>query len=240
MPGRGSSVPPDSTLPDRLDSIRQALGADRLAVIRRLPSAGPGPPPFEVLATSSAEGPIDPPERALPLEFVIELVARARPHELRRDEASPRWASRMGAWDLSRLEGWALPSDRWPTVFFVAAWRGRRTPSPARIRVAMAGMEALARALAVPDWMPRSDPMSSSAPPASGDAGREGEVRSLDDVLAGIERELLVRALQAAEGNKSVAARRLRVSRQGLYRKLRRHGLLRRSGRGLDTAGPDD
>jgi hypothetical protein len=41
-----------------------------------------------------------------------------------------------------------------------------------------------------------------------------------------LERHLIRKAVEACAGRKSAAARRLGLSRQGLYRKIRRYGLL--------------
>ncbi|MFZ5817412.1 MAG: sigma 54-interacting transcriptional regulator [Bacillota bacterium] len=49
---------------------------------------------------------------------------------------------------------------------------------------------------------------------------------SLEEVVARAEREALVRALAAAGGNKTEAARRLQIAPRTLYYKLERHGLL--------------
>ncbi len=45
------------------------------------------------------------------------------------------------------------------------------------------------------------------------------------EVIAQVEREMIVRALAAASGNHAEAARRLGLSRQQLYRKLAEFGL---------------
>ena len=47
----------------------------------------------------------------------------------------------------------------------------------------------------------------------------------MDGALAVVEREMIVRALQASAGNRAEAARRLGLHRQQLYRKLQQHGL---------------
>lgn len=233
---------------DRLDSIRLSLGCDRLAVVRRLPGASTsGPLPLEVLGQVGAEGAILPPETELPLEFVHELLAQARAIEFTSEQAPPLWSTRLARWRLGWLAGWPLPSDRLPSVVFVAMRAIAREPGPVRREVARAGMEALARLLAPPQWLPLGRHARSGAsrppsdgPPMPGDANAPDDPEALVTILARVEREILVGALQAAEGNKSLAARKLRVSRQGLYRKLRRHGLLRRRARALDSEDPDD
>ena len=58
-------------------------------------------------------------------------------------------------------------------------------------------------------------------------------------LLATVERDHILRALQHARGNKKVAARLLGVSRRALYRRLERLGLegtiVRRSSDGSDS-----
>lgn len=239
-----ASVSP-SVLPSRLESIRLALGCDRLAVVRRMPSADRRPStPLTVLAQVGPEGAVTPPEKGLPLEFVVELATQARPLEYRLDRPVPGWSERLQRWEVGWIAGWPLPSDRFPTVFFVALAGVGREPGPVRREVARAGMEALARLLAPPTWLPLNAAPRELAGAASGTApspGPDSEVEpTYADLLAELEREILMGALIAAEGNKSLAARNLRISRQGLYRKLRRHGLLPRTGRALDTGSTDD
>jgi DNA-binding NtrC family response regulator len=48
----------------------------------------------------------------------------------------------------------------------------------------------------------------------------------LDDFMLGIERELLIRAMEQADGNKTLAARLLGITRPRLYRRLEQLGLL--------------
>jgi len=51
--------------------------------------------------------------------------------------------------------------------------------------------------------------------------------KDLDDSLAEYERDLLIAALKAAGNNRSEAARLLNISRSGLYKKLKKHGVFR-------------
>lgn len=66
-------------------------------------------------------------------------------------------------------------------------------------------------------------------PPAVPGAQAPGENpaddRSLDEQLGELERLLLVRALERSAGNQAEAARRLGISRNGLAKRLRRHGI---------------
>ena len=87
-------------------------------------------------------------------------------------------------------------------------------------------MDALARALAPPSWAPLAR-QQSRAVAASG-------LVSLREAVRCFECSLIERALKDAAGNKTEAARQLRLSRQGLYRKLRAHGLMTRPPRGPD------
>jgi DNA-binding NtrC family response regulator len=45
------------------------------------------------------------------------------------------------------------------------------------------------------------------------------------EAVAALERELIRRALEAAEGNRAEAARRLGINRRLLYSKLEEHGI---------------
>ena len=54
-----------------------------------------------------------------------------------------------------------------------------------------------------------------------------------------LERELILRALERARGNKSQAARLLGLTRRTLYSRLERHGL-RKPGEGDETAEDGD
>jgi len=84
------------------------------------------------------------------------------------------------------------------------------------------------------------EPVTSDAPPARPLAAAplaDGE----PPLLATVERDHILRALQHARGNKKVAARLLGVSRRALYRRLERLGLegtiVRRSSDGGDLIG---
>jgi transcriptional regulator of acetoin/glycerol metabolism len=78
-----------------------------------------------------------------------------------------------------------------------------------------------------------------SGEPPDGPPGVEGAADG-DSVLSGAERDALVRTLAAFKWNVSAAATCLHLSRRTMYRKMHRHGLLRRayteraSGRNLD------
>ncbi|TGE38983.1 PAS domain-containing protein [Desulfosporosinus fructosivorans] len=48
---------------------------------------------------------------------------------------------------------------------------------------------------------------------------------SLENILAGVEKEALIYALETAKGNKVQAAKNLGLSRAGLYKKLKKHDL---------------
>ena len=53
----------------------------------------------------------------------------------------------------------------------------------------------------------------------------DGDVPPLEQTLREMERRLILRALQVAEGNKSKAAELLKVSRKRIYRKLEEYGI---------------
>jgi len=60
--------------------------------------------------------------------------------------------------------------------------------------------------------------------------GTVGEGRSLDEILAGIERREILSALQRANGQRTMAAQFLRISRSRLYRRMEALGIDPRTG----------
>jgi len=62
---------------------------------------------------------------------------------------------------------------------------------------------------------------ASPEPRGDGDAGRSPLRKQVNDV----ERRRLIEALEQADGNKSVAARRLDIPRSTLFSKLKKYGL---------------
>lgn len=145
--------PPDrDLLASRLSSLCRAMGAWRLAVARRLALSDARSEPFAVLAAVEGDDPRDPPETALPLAGYRQLIDGGRGLRARVADSTP-----LGRWLRihvgSELRGWALPNDRLPCVYFLAAFRADRVPGEGRLRVAEQGMEALARALTPPQWL---------------------------------------------------------------------------------------
>ena len=205
----------------RLDSIRQALGAARIGVARRLSRAGEADRVYEVLAASGEGVMPDAPERSISLTVLEEVMRLGTPCAISADRGRPAWTRRLQRWGCWRIEAWPFPADRMPSVFFVAHFEGPEDPGDRRRFVARTGMDALARALAPPSWAPLAQ---QKAQRQSGRAS--GPVTSLRDAVQRFECSLIQRALADAAGNKSEAARQLRMSRQGLYRKLRAHGLV--------------
>lgn len=149
-----SPVPTPAPLPrldpgalrGRLDSVRQALGADVLFLLRRGLAAGA---PLEALGRSDerASDPIVP-----PLVLAGEVLAQGRPLRRCTTERSlvRPWLVRH---EFHAVEAWPLPNDRRPTLVAVAAWVLPADPGEGRRRIAMAGLEALGRALSPPPWM---------------------------------------------------------------------------------------
>ncbi len=144
--------PDPELLHTRLQCLRAALGAARLGLARRLALPGPSPQPFAVLAAVAESGPLWPVEDALPLAGFKLLIDEGRHVEL-----SANGPHALAAWlraqDAAVLRGWALPNDRLPCVLFLALFVAGREPGEGRLRVAEQGMEALARALAPPQWL---------------------------------------------------------------------------------------
>jgi hypothetical protein len=212
----------------RLDSIRQALGASRIGVGRRLSSARTADRVYEVLAAVGEN--VDPsaPARSISLTVLEEVMRLGTPCAIAAGRGRPAWDRRLRRWGCWRIEAWPFPADRLPSVFFVAHFAGPEDPGERRRFVARTGMDALARALAPPSWAPLARekariPLESRSP-----------VVSLREAVRRFECSLIRRALTDAAGNKTEAARQLRMSRQGLYRKLRAHGLMEDGGDGQD------
>lgn len=207
-------------LAGRLDSIRQALGAARLGVARRLPTAGAADRVYEVLAAvgDGTEG-VDP-ARLVSLAVLEEVMRLGTPCAIAAGRGRPGWERRLRRWGCLRIEAWPFPADRLPSVFYVAHFSAPEDPGERRRHVARTGMDALARAIAPPSWVPLARRQ------APGSLDPRSEVLSLRTAVQRFECSLIQRALRDAQGNKTEAARQLRVSRQGLYRKLRAHGLM--------------
>lgn len=216
----------EALLRERLAAVCLALGAGRVGLARRLPVATIGPDPFEVLATVDGSGAAS--AEPIPLAAYLRLLRDGRRLDVDPDRDDP-----LGRWLRERSErrllGFPLPEDQRPSILVVALYPLDRRIGTRRLEVARAGLDALARALAPPSWVPLA-----TADGAGGDAaGPEPTVSQLvsdlvplPEAVALVERVMLQRALRVSEGNKTVAARRLRLSRQRLYTKLREHGML--------------
>ncbi len=150
-----NAVEPE-VLQRRLDHLRQALGARRLGLARRLSAARAGIGPFEVLAV--ARGPQDSDrEPGVPPEAIGHLLRHGSDLDWRRDPRSTARADVLRTWEAERIAGWALPADRRPSIYAVAIWGRGPAPGSRREETARLGLEALARALAPPDWLPLAD-----------------------------------------------------------------------------------
>jgi hypothetical protein len=212
----------------RLESIRQALGASRIGVARRLSTAGAAERVYEVLAATGKECDPDDPSRSISLAVLEEVMRLGAPCAISADRGRSAWNRRLRRWGCWRIEAFPFPSDRLPSVFFVAHFEGPQDPGERRRWVARTGMDALARALAPPAWAPLAREQAQiPLDPSS-------NIVSLRDAVQRFECSLIERALKDADGNKTEAARQLRLSRQGLYRKLRAHGLMTRPSPGPD------
>jgi len=211
----------------RLASICQALGASRVGLARRLAATASGPTPFELLAGADPAG--DDPAEPIPLAAFLSLLWEGRLLEVAPDQASVlgRWLRKRGE---ARILGFPLPEDERPSILLVAVYHEERRVGEQRLRVSRAGMDALARALAPPPWLPLTpivEPTSRTGEDQDSGVSRLlSDLVPLPDAVAMVERVMLRRALRVSEGNKAAAARHLRMSRQGLYKKLRQHGML--------------
>jgi len=122
---------------------------------------------------------------------------------------------------MRALWGWPMPNSNRPNVFFVASWKARRGVSVLRERVARQGMVALARQLTPPaGWDP-----AGAGPTRPSHVGLLHHPSSLAQAIEALERWMIRRALRDSGGCKADAARRLQLSRQGLYKKMIRYGL---------------
>lgn len=149
-----SPVPTPAPLPrldpaalrGRLESVRQSLGADVLFLLRR--GVAPGAP-LEALGRSDER---EADSIVPPLVLAGEVLAQGRPLRRCTTERSlvRPWLTRH---EFHAVEAWPLPNDRRPTVAAVAAWVLPEDPGEARRRIALAGLEALGRALSPPAWM---------------------------------------------------------------------------------------
>ncbi|MHB8078055.1 MAG: sigma-54 interaction domain-containing protein [Candidatus Krumholzibacteriia bacterium] len=121
----------------------------------------------------------------------------------------------------------ALQSHRWPG-------NARELENEARRLLALHGEAPVIR------FEHLSPEVRGAADRSDGDEDL-GQLRPLDEAAVLLERHLIRKAVEACAGRKAAAARRLGLSRQGLYRKIRRYGLLDLlPGAGEGTAGPDD
>jgi len=161
--------------------------------------------------------------------MIEEVMRQGTPCAIAADRGRPAWNRRLHRWGCWRIEAWPFPADRIPSVFFVAHFERPEDPGERRRWVARTGMDALARAIAPPSWAPLAELPARTGPSSS--------VMSLREAVQRFECSLIERALSDAEGNKTEAARQLRMSRQGLYRKLHAHGLMdpEDTGQVLDT-----
>lgn len=119
-----------------------------------------------------------------------------------------------------------VPSSTQPTLSEDALHVMRRYHWPGNLRELRHEMQrALVMAAGRPSIEPAHlSPHLSSATSASEPATTDEDLPLEAQVIA-VERRALERALERAEGNKSQAAQRLGLSRQGLLNKLDRHGL---------------
>jgi len=224
----------------RLRSLAGAIGAQLLGLSRR--QVDPALPEkelrFRVLAVAPTEAkPGFAVEQLLPLEAYHRLFVQGRGYRVGTSDTGPlgRWLREHGG---GQLVGWALPGDRLACVACVAWVRQNWDPGPIRLRVARQGLESLARSLSPPSWLLHSQCVPAATAEAlpreswrtaeateqvdTARTSSRGKELSLEQARDELEATLIRQALRLARGNKSDAARRLRVSRQSLYRKLRR------------------
>jgi Bacterial regulatory protein, Fis family len=156
LPHKTRPIEP-AVLERRVGHLRQALGANLLGVARRLPTTRAGVGPFEVLAVSCAGGAeashaFD--DVGLPPEIVHRLMVGAGRLDWSAGDVEGVQQELLERWQARRIVGWSLPADRRPSVYAVAIWGDGPAPGSRREETARLGLEALARALAPPDWLP--------------------------------------------------------------------------------------
>lgn len=162
-------------------------------------------------------------------------VARFRIPPLReRPDEFPEIASGLLA-RLSRRYGLPAPEVSPEAVSALAArpWPGNIRELESALAAAVLSRPGATR-LAPEDFSPpppaptpapspgRSLP-AEEAPPAA--AAPPADERQLAEAVAAFERLFLLAALRRASGSRAAAARSLGITRQGLWRKLRRHGI---------------
>lgn len=143
-----------ATLGPRLDSIRQALGATRIAVARRrsgLPGEVGG---LEVVAAHPHADPI---ESVLPLDLFGRMMRSGVDLQLRPASESAAWERSARRLECAEFRGFVYPRDGRPSVYFAASLQADQLDARREV-VARAGMEALARLLAPPSWLPLGSP----------------------------------------------------------------------------------
>lgn len=144
--------------------------------------------------------------------------------------ALPRLADRVG--DLPVLaqhflnQGRALVPRAGPTALSPGALRRLEAwPWPGNLRELRHEMQRALVMAAGRGEILEEDLSPALRQPAAPSGGKEAEGVTLEEKIAALERREIAAALAATSGNKSHAAQRLGLSRQGLLNKMDRHGL---------------
>jgi hypothetical protein len=210
----------------RLQGILRQLQLQRLGVARRSLPAGAAAPLQLLACLDAAEGLLNDAAASLPLDLLARAASSARPLAVERDDPPGAcWLTRHG---FACARVWVGPQDRLACVFFLGLWRLRPQLDSMQLQFAESAFESLAQTLAPPLWLLPPAPSQLSTRKSAGDpqAQPRAALMPLREALLRVERQMLRRALQLAEGNRAAAARSLAVTRSSLYRKLKQHGLL--------------
>jgi hypothetical protein len=210
----------------RLQLLLRQLQLQRLGVARRGLGAGADAPLHVLACVDAAAGPQSDASEQLPLALLVRAATTARPFVVERDDSpGENWLARNG---FASARVWVGPRDRLACVFFLGLWRVRPKLDGMQVQFAESAFESMAQDLAPPTWLLAPAPQDASvrAAAAAPHALARGDLMPLREALLRVERQMLRRALQLAEGNRAVAARALAVTRSSLYRKLKQHGLL--------------
>lgn len=213
-PGKAPAVP----LRERLPALALQLDVTAISVLLRPVLLGDGRGSFlRPLTAYSAAGRV---LSELTPELERELLWLGRRRRIEAED--PLHGPWLRSQRFSSLRVLLGPANRAPSVFFLCFAQRPSRPEPADERLALATIESLCERLAPPEWLP----LAAAPSERSGGVPASAPLRPMRHAVEEVERILLRRALLVAEGNKSLAARSLHMTRSALYRKLRRYGLL--------------
>ncbi len=213
---------------DEIGDLESALQVKLLRALESgevLPLGAPKPTAIDVRIVSATHRPLD--EMMSAKTFRDDLYWRIRGIEV----ALPRLADRAG--DLPLLAQHFLnqaralvPGASMPRLSPEALRRIEAHPFPGNLRELRHEMQrALVMAAGRDEIFEADLSPGLRAPPPGTTTGQVRDDAPLDEKVASLERIEIERALAGASGNRSHAATRLGLSRQGLLNKMARYGL---------------